>query len=507
MKIDFQHRAYTAGLPAMVKCRDAEAGEDQVKGKGVDYLPSLDGQLQDDYDAYIMRAMFYNATGRTVQGMTGAILGKDPTIEFKDDELLEHVGVSGEPLDDILRDVVSEALKVGRIGVQVDANTLDDGAAVPYISLYYAENIINWRVRTGASGEELTLVVLEEEVEVVGEDGFEVGTELHYRVLQLGIPVNDEGEPIAVSATDEDGLVSISEVFYVEIWKKAEKEEGAKEDEDNWIRLSITVPTKQGGDFFDYIPFQFINATGITSEVEQPPILDLVNVNYSHYRTSADLEHGRHYTALPTAWIAGFDTDKTNLKIGSTTAWVSDNPEAKAGFLEFTGAGLSSLAEALTEKEKIMAVLGARMLESQPKGVEAADTVRLRHSGERSVLANIAKSVSDGMTVVLGWLVDFQGQEEDVSVQLTDDFEAVSIDPQTLVALMSALQTGNISWNTWFYNIKRAQLIPDGRTEEEERELIEVDAPPPPKQEDEEEDLEEEDEDTDDEDQDEDTDE
>ena len=53
----------------------------------------------------------------------------------------------------------------------------------------------------------------------------------------------------------------------------------------------------------------------------------------------ADYKHGLHFTALPTAWVSGFDKT-TELRIGSSTAWVADSVGAVAGFLEFRGHGL-----------------------------------------------------------------------------------------------------------------------------------------------------------------------
>src|SRR5206468_661127 len=135
-----------------------------------------------------------------------------------------------------------------------------------------------------------------------------------------------------------------------------------------------------------FIPFTFVGATSLSPNVDKPPLLDLVEVNLSHYRSSADLEHGRHYTALPTPWVSGMRPD-SNLRIGAGVAWVLEDPTAKAGMLEFTGQGLQALEKALESKEKQMAVLGARLLEMQPRLQETAEAVRLRHNGDAATLS------------------------------------------------------------------------------------------------------------------------
>jgi hypothetical protein len=61
--------------------------------------------------------------------------------------------------------------------------------------------------------------------------------------------------------------------------------------------------------------------------------LDVIAVNLDHYRLDAAFKHGMHFTALPTAWVSGFDKEDS-LRIGSSTAWTTETVGASAGFLE-----------------------------------------------------------------------------------------------------------------------------------------------------------------------------
>jgi len=76
-------------------------------------------------------------------------------------------------------------------------------------------------------------------------------------------------------------------------------------------------------------------------------------------------------------------------------AWVSDVAGAQAGYLEFTGQGLTTFERAMGRDERLMAVLGSRLLHDQKKVGETAEAIRLRQSGEDSVLTAIATSVSE----------------------------------------------------------------------------------------------------------------
>src|SRR5205807_8500308 len=114
-------------------------------------------------------------------------------------------------------------------------------------------------------------------------------------------------------------------------------------------------------------PFVFHGPRHSRPEPDKLPLSDLIACNLDHYRLDADYKHGLHFAALPTAWVSGFDK-ASPLRIGSSAAWVSEVPGATAGFLEFTGAGLAHLEQAMDKVERRMSLLGARMLEPTSLG-------------------------------------------------------------------------------------------------------------------------------------------
>jgi hypothetical protein len=90
----------------------------------------------------------------------------------------------------------------------------------------------------------------------------------------------------------------------------------------------------------------------------------------------------------------------SSLRIGSSTAWVTETPGATAGFLEFTGQGLETFERA--RDERLLAMLGSRVLEGQKKvgdgAVDRTPTERGeqypgQHRGERQRVADVQDSV------------------------------------------------------------------------------------------------------------------
>lgn len=451
MPINTTHHLYAQRQEQWTRCRDAYDGADAVKARGTLYLPQLGAQSKDEYTAYLSRAMWYGATGRTVDGLTGAVTRKEPKVDVPDamDAQMDDITLSGTPLEVFIKEMLAEIFKVGRGGVLVDMGrdvSADAQAARPYWVSYTAEQIINWRVETRFGKQQLVLVVLAEDYERVDPDD-PYTAQCHKRYRELAI---NNGRYVVRIHTPT--LVG-GEVAYM---------------------IEEVTPVERG-EALTEIPFCFFGVCGLSVAPEKPPLLDLVDVNLSHYRSSADLEHGRHFTALPTPWIAGFPRD-TVAKIGSAVAWVSPDPNAKAGMLEFTGQGLGGLEKALEAKEKQMAVLGARMLEEQRAGVETFEATALRTSGERSVLQSIASVVSLGITKLLRWHAAWLGinATETINAELNQDFISTQLNGSELAELVKTWQAGAISYETLYWNLQRGEVTRPDVDAEDERVLIET---------------------------------
>ena len=153
-----------------------------------------------------------------------------------------------------------------------------------------------------------------------------------------------------------------------------------------------------------------------------------------------------------TLWVSGFDKTST-LRIGSSSAWVSETIGATAGFLEFTGQGLTTFERAMDRAEQLMAALGTRMLHAPKRVGETAAAIELRHSGENSVLAAVSLSVSQSLTQVLRWIywwnstdtkLDNSGESQ-VLLRLNTDFTLTGLTFHELTAIVSAWKLGAIS--------------------------------------------------------------
>lgn len=448
MSITNSHPDYTSKSPQWRRLREATSGRDALLasdlGRGLTsvghYIPPLSGQAPEEYHSYASRAVWFGATDRTINGLAGLIFARDPVIDVLPSltAIADDVTSSNVSARAFAQQLVYEELTIGRVGVLVEfPSTSTDGMteaqaaqanARPYLTMWPAESILDWRMGSVAGiGHRLTFVKLVEMVEVDGANEFTRKTIQKIRVLDL-----------------VDGAYR-QRVFI------------------DGVQVGEVIPRANGAEF-PFIPFQIVGGV----DVRKPLLLDLCDVNLAHYRMMADYMHGLHFAALPTPVIAGYSPSPGDapFKIGGASAWVFPDPSAHASMLEFQGAGMGAIKNALDDFVAQMAVLGARMLVDGGRGAnETATGAELKTAGERGTLASVARDVSDTMRQAIAWLSLFTRtptQPSDIQFSLNTDYRLGSIDPQMLAQLMTGVQAGIMPMSVFFNALRVGGMAPDG---------------------------------------------
>ncbi|NQU80496.1 MAG: DUF4055 domain-containing protein [Bacteroidetes bacterium] len=433
-------------------------GERAIKEAGTEYLPMLGGQDSQQYLDYKNRGSFYNAFARTIQGMVGAITRKPTKVEVPDGlkEVIPKFTMDGTPLDNVVKDITQRVLSLGYCGIFADLITggSKGNIGIPYASVYDAQSIYNYRYRIIDGEKKLTFIVLREITEEPdAKDFYQTNKTEQLRVLSL----------------EEDKMI-------VRLFRKVKKTENKKE---GWFQVPVVGDIMEhipvvNGKHLNYIPFVFFGGENNDPTPGKPPLLDLGYLNIKHWQVNVDYYHGLHYCALPTPWAAGFPEDKV-LTIGATKAWISRESEASCGFLEFTGQGLDPIKDALDKIENQMAVIGARLLEEPKKGIEAAKTMEMRVAGDTSSLSSVAGNIERGFEQVLRYMARWiRADEKKIEVTVNKDFIATKMSPQELTALLGVLQSGKISMDTFLWNLKQGELLPETITIDDEKAKIEA---------------------------------
>ena len=496
--VNSTHPDYDATLPAWLRARDVLAGEDAVKIAAEKYLPRLESQSDDEYKAYRERAAFFNASARTAEGFIGLVCRRPPFIKVPEPkspigkalgEFINDADMLGTTLANYGQTVVTELIAVGRAGTLVDWEGEVENRV--YVSQYVAEDILNWKTERINGRNLLTLVVLHE-VRAAPATGVRAALATGKNADEFETDAIEQIRVLKLVAGRGQGVGNKRKRSFecqVEIWQllpqgraTGQKTGGKKE----WRLVETRIPVRRGKPL-PLIPFVFHGPRNSLPEVCKLPLGDIVFVNLDHYRLDADYKHGMHFTALPTAWVSGFDKSAT-LRIGSSTAWVTETTGATAGFLEYTGQGLTTFERAMDRDERLMAVLGARLLEGQRRVGETAQAIELRQSGENSILSNLAMSASASLSQIMRWAYWWNSTEdlpdhvtnEQVVMELNTDFAMTGMTAQELTAVVGAWQKGAISRDTMLHLFRKGEILPEGRTTEEEAKLIEREKPAGP---------------------------
>lgn len=459
------HPDYDRWYPKWRRLRDVIEGGDAIKDAGIDYLPqnALD---TDEYEAYKMRADWLAATELTIVGMLGLVFRKELEWDEMDEageKLMEDVTLNAEPLNTFAKNLLEQILDVSRAGFLIDVQQEESPTARPYFVLYRAEQIINWKSIVIDGKEIPTLIVLSQAIETDPDpQSFGHGTTDQYLVLRL-----------TTTPTTSDPNETGEQRYIQEYWEAVTDEQ----DKSTTWKIVKTVTPIRRGKALDRIPFFVCNLTDTRLAPQKPLLIDLANLNISHYRSSADLEQSAHFVASPTPWITGLNDDQAKLKIGSQTAWVIKDKDAEVGMLEMDGQGLEPLEKRLAVKQEQMAAMGASLVRSQKKEAETAETTRMQKGSEASVLMTVVDTVSSiltqGVNALIDWANGAAGASE-AKVELNKDLLPVGVTPQELDSWVKSFQASAMSFETLFYNMKRGGLTRPNVEFEEELEQIEL---------------------------------
>ena len=322
---------YDEILPFVKRNRRALAGERKVKAAGTLDLPPLASMccsVENEngnqtikiwgglspagakaYVKYKSLASWYGATYGTVSGLVGLIKSKnavkqiEPNLEY----LIDNVDGKGTSLNEFMGDIYANSLITPWSGIFVDFPTIEkrptvkeaeEGNIRPKILFYKFESIINWNYEVHNNQNILSMVVLMEDVTKI--NGFEITEEKQYRHLHLL-----GGEYHQTVYNDSDEVISGPTKILVN-----------------------GKPSKE-------IPF-FWHDTG----EDGGSVLDqLIDMNFHHYRISADYGGKLHYSSFSIFYETGVganEGDNQNIIIGNGVKW-NGGQDATFGVLQADG--------------------------------------------------------------------------------------------------------------------------------------------------------------------------
>ena len=439
MTTDYKHPDYERAAPLWEKVRDACAGEDAIKAKAEAYLPAPseeDTGAAKRYARYLQRAVYLNATGRTLQGLVGVAFANWPQVVTRHKILLDDADGSGVGIIGQAQGTLAQVLQTGRAALLADFAKLDEvtrkrvaGKTVAdweqaggraFVSSYTAEQVLTWETQ----GTSLTRVVL---------------LEAH--------TIYEGGEAKSLPQLRE--LLLVGGKYIIKVWQK-------RTDNGQFL-LVDTIETGR-----PFIPLAFVGATKNDPSPDTPPLLDLANLNIHHYQAGADFYESAFLMGQPMLAISGVTEEwvakQGAIIFGSRQALAL--PQGGSAQL-LTASPNTQAKEAMNELRENMAQIGARLM-APGEAVKTATQSASETKAAYSVLSLACDNVSQAYTRVLQWLNDPTG-----SFAIDTRFNDLTLDANAIRELVAAWQAGIVPQSDAVALLQRLGVIDQGKTVEQ----------------------------------------
>jgi hypothetical protein len=401
--------------------RDLEGGPARVKACGPAYLPQAPGEKPQEYKIRLQRSVFHNYFGRTAKGLVGFIFRKPP--ELGEDvpkrivdhwENIDNAGTHGEVF---ARELEQDAMVAGHNAILVEFPATDGmqkhdaelfGEIRPYWVPIKKDNLVSWRIAVEQGQTILTQVVIRE-CTMVPDGRFGEKEQTRYRELYRN-----------------QGVVGW-DLWEISKDKKLVHIEGG------------TYPTQKE------IPLSENVTSGRKSMFESdPPLEDLAHLNLAHYRQWSDQDTSIHKTCVPILAESGVQHDETETTkvVGPSTMFTYSSPDAKAYYVEHSGAALGNVKQSLDDIKTDIASFGLTMMASQKRVAETEESKKIDKSGTDSQLAVSARGLQDCLERALQFHANYLKEEDGGSVEVSTDYDEVLMGADVMTAYANLVGAG-----------------------------------------------------------------
>lgn len=444
-------------------------GTNAMRAAKAVYLPKWPMEADDTYESRLAKSTLFPAYRRTVFTLAARPFSKPITVSDNVPAsiaaLLPNIDLQGNSLDIYESETFRSAMGHGICGTLIDhpvrppgARTRAEDAALgmrPYFVRVYAEQLLGWR-------------------KVVAEDG-------SVRLAQLRF---------MESVEEPDGEFGTKFVSQVRVFDRLAAEEpsvlGDNASRPGRVRSRVFRQTSDGGASWA----EFSSAVLTLSEIpfvptygeycgfmeSRPPLLELAHQNVKHWQQQSDQDNLMHVARVPIIWTR-CTGDDFKLVIGAASGVnLGNSPDAMLGFAEHSGAAIAAGKTQLDDLCQEMRQSGAELLVLRP-GPATATEVASDNAVGMCALQEMALGAEDAIDQKLQFMAEYLGETDGGNVELFKDFGAATLADASASLLVGLKNSGGLSGETLFNELKRRGMISADVLWDEELERIESEAP------------------------------
>jgi hypothetical protein len=409
-------------------------GTNYIRDLSETYLPQEPREDDDAYETRVARSVLSPYTSRLLETAAGAILRKPIHIEGDPYwlELAENIDGLGSSINEYARRALVSSLTYGHSAILVDYPAATDALNLaeeramgrrPYFVHVDAPQIWGWRKESGTN-----------------------------RLLQVRIHDYD------VRPLNEFGEEQIEQMRVIYPGRY-----------DLYTLGQEVVEFSETGDYsLPEIPLVPIYSNRRGLLVSQPPLLDIANLNITHYQRQADLIHALHIAAMPTLVLEGWDDTTGSASMGVNYA-IAMQPGNKAYYVQADATSFDAQMNELQSLEQQMSTLGVTKLFGQKFVAESAEAKRIDQAQSNSVLSIISQELESALNQAFAFAAQYVGLEPP-EITIDRDFDFYRLIGQDIAVLTQLNQLGKISDSLLLEILRRGEILPDNINIEDEEE-------------------------------------
>lgn len=441
------------GDARLQKIRTLRGGVEAMRNSGRTYLPKEEGESDSDYEDRLNRSWLFPGLDKAIEDVADRVFSRE--VQLGEDvpesiaELAENITSEGRNLNTFARDVFEDGVEAGisfiladgprRNGDETRADEIAQNLR-PYLTHIQAEDVLGWQTKQIGNK---TVVTQFRFFEYANEDDPNNPWEQEY-IQQVRVLYRGEG--------------SVS----FEVYRKTQ---GDWAIHDSGIIDLPEIPV---------VAF-YTNRTGFFQA--KPMYEKLADLNIAHWQSASDQRNILHSARVPVLAIFGFEGD---VSIGPNRAFVTSRgpSDADIKYIEHTGKAIEAGRDDLKDLEARMESLGLELL--LPKTGNPTATGRaIDTSKAQTPLAMMANSLKDALEKAIDYMGQFIGLPPDSagSVSVNTDFGLSLLGGADLAFLLQAVNTGQISRETFIRECIRRNVLMDDIDPDEEAERIEMETP------------------------------
>lgn len=433
MPVQSTNPEYDAHLPEWQMMDDALEGECAIT-RNEKYLPKPSGMVEAEkldavgnaylYRNYRDRAQYEHWVRDSLRSMMGLVSRLIPEIGLPSGlkDLEDNATADGFDLKQLFLRMVRQTVSHGRVPLVVNV----DDSGKPYFSTYATRNAINWDTADQGGRQDLVLSVFREfrkkaedryshECVTVYREFYMVGTVCYTAVRDQAGELIDDARPLGTIGNNNQLVRGLG-----------------------------------------YLPVIYCGSTDNSPDVDEVPLLTMARAAVKSYQLSADYFTALHQTSHPQPWVAGLD-DSVELSVtGPSAAW-DLGPNGSCGYLEFQGAGIDAVRQAMDDQKNAALEAGAKVMDAG--GTESGEARKTRQNDQHATLHSIVITVAAAIEQGLRYAAEWTGYNpNDVTFTVKPEFIIPEVDAQVLAELQKAVAAGGISWDTYWQYLTTGKL-------------------------------------------------